>query len=197
MPILYILGGANGVGKSTWYSTGMKNGYVNPGLPFLNSDNIQKELGGFTPENVMLAEEMLKNLLKEVISRKENFMIESNLARMADYEWINRIRKEGYQTSLFFFGTDDVRVNKGRVLQRVKEGGHGVPEPIIEHRYRMGLSYLKREMLLLDDVILIDATGSYLMVEASVVARKIMAKKSMAPHWVDEVLFLVERLHRK
>ena len=197
MPILYILGGANGVGKSTWYSTGMKNGYVNPTLPFLNSDNIQKELGGFTPENAMLAEEMLKNLLKEVISRKENFMIESNLARMADYEWINRIRKEGYQTSLFFFGTDDVRVNKGRVLQRVKEGGHGVPEPIIEHRYRMGLSYLKREMLLLDDVILIDATGSYPMVEASVVARKIMAKKSMAPHWVDEVLFLVERLQRK
>ena len=95
MPILYILGGANGVGKSTWYSAGMKNGFVNPDLPFLNSDNIQKDLGGYTPQNAMLAEEMLSIRIKEVISRKRDFMIESNLARAADYEWINRVRKQG------------------------------------------------------------------------------------------------------
>jgi predicted ABC-type ATPase len=85
MPILHILGGANGVGKTTWYSTGVENGYIDPSLPFLNSDNVQKELGVYNAENAIIAEEIVRNHMKDLISQKNDFMIESNLAKAADY----------------------------------------------------------------------------------------------------------------
>ena len=38
MPKLYILGGANGVGKTTWYQTGIEQKYITAELPFINVD---------------------------------------------------------------------------------------------------------------------------------------------------------------
>jgi predicted ABC-type ATPase len=49
MPALYVLGGANGVGKTTWYQWGIENKSINPELPFINIDLIVlRELGGYT-----------------------------------------------------------------------------------------------------------------------------------------------------
>ena len=61
----------------------------------------------------------------------------------------------------------------------------------------MGLSHLKREILLFDDTLLIDATQSYPVLQAVLVERKIQVKEPHLPRWVDEVLFLAERLQRK
>lgn len=197
MPILYILGGANGVGKSTWYSTGVENGYIDLSLPFLNSDNVQKELGAYNVENSIIAEDIVRNRMKELILEKKDFMIESNLAKAADYEWINLMRKQGYQTDLIFLGIDDVEINKERVLERVREGGHDVPVPIIEQRYRMGLSYLKKEILSFDKARLIDMTSGLPKIKALLNHGKIQSKEPEAPRWVNEVLFLAERLQQK
>ncbi len=197
MPTLYVLGGANGVGKTTWYTIGIEDGYINPSLPFINIDNIQKELGGYTPENTLIAEGIARDRMKELISQKVDFLIESNLAKSSDYEWVNRMRGHGYQTSLFFLSTENVEINKERVIQRVSEGGHPVPEPIIEQRYRMGLSYLKKEILSFDSVRLIDTTGSPPKVMAMLRQGKIISREQGAALWVNEVLFLAERLQQK
>lgn len=144
MPALYIIGGANGAGKTTLYTHAVENGYVDPNTTYLNTDNIQKDLGGYTKENSLKAEQMARDQMKDLISANTDFIIESNLATSADYEWIEGMRKAGYTTSLFFLGTSDIDINKLRVKQRVTEGGHDVPEAIIEHRYRIGLTYLKK-----------------------------------------------------
>ncbi len=197
MPTLYVLGGANGVGKTTWYTIGIEDGYINPSLPFINIDNIQKELGGYTSGNTIKAEGIARGRMKELISQKVDFLIESNLAKSSDYEWVNRMREQGYQTSLFFLSTENVEINKERVIQRVSEGGHAVPEPIIEQRYRMGLSYLKKEILSFDNVRLIDTTGSPPKVMAVLHQGKIISREQGAALWVNEVLFLAERLQQK
>src|SRR5437870_4777121 len=126
MPVLYILAGANGVGKTTWYNYGLQKGYVDQSLPFINIDNIQKELGGYTAENAAKAEAIARENIGRLISKRKDFMIESNLAKTADYEWVDRLRKQGYETYLFFLCTTDVAINKRRVKLRVKEGGHDV-----------------------------------------------------------------------
>lgn len=74
-------------------------------------------------------------------------MIESNLSKKADYEWVGKMKSIGYEPILYFLGTDDVEINKDRVLNRVAQGGHNVATPIIEQRYRIGLTYLKSEIL--------------------------------------------------
>ena len=144
MPTLYILGGANGVGKTTWYKTGIENNSIDSELPFINVDLIVlRELGGYTSENIHRAEQIVRERLKVFVQERKDFMLESNLSKSSDYEWIKRMRENGYETSLFFLGTDNVEINKSRVKVRVKEGGHDIPEPIIEQRYHIGLSYLK------------------------------------------------------
>ena len=197
MPTLYILGGANGVGKTSLYNDLIEQGDIDESLPFLNTDNIQKELGGYTLENSITAERIIKNHMKDLISASWSFMIESNLAKLSDYEWIYLLRKQGYQTVLYFLGADDVQINKTRVLQRVLEGGHSVPEPIIEQRYRMGLSYLKKEILSFDEVHLVDAASYPPKDVAKLQLGRVVAKVQRPPKWVNEVLFLAERIQEK
>jgi predicted ABC-type ATPase len=115
MPTLYVLGGANGVGKTTWYQTGVQNSSITPELPFVNVDLIvTQEFGGYTPENIALAEQKARDKMKELIGGGIDFMIESNLAKTSDYEWIELMRKNGYETNLYFLGTGDVEINKAR-----------------------------------------------------------------------------------
>jgi predicted ABC-type ATPase len=67
MPNLYILGGANGVGKTTRYQTGIEQKYISPDLPFVNVDSIVlKELGGYTPENIALGEQIARDRISKV-----------------------------------------------------------------------------------------------------------------------------------
>ena len=57
MPVLFILAGPNGTGKTTYYNSAIQRGFINPQLPFLNVDVIAKdELGGYTEENFVRAE---------------------------------------------------------------------------------------------------------------------------------------------
>ena len=87
MPTLYVLGGANGVGQTAWYQTGIQINYIPPELPFINVDHIvTRELGGYTPENISLAEQMARNRMKVLIEGRRDFMIESNLAKTSDWE---------------------------------------------------------------------------------------------------------------
>ena len=62
MLILYVLGGANGFGKTTWYQAGIENNAINYELPFINIDNIVLlELGGYSSENIIRAEQWQRN----------------------------------------------------------------------------------------------------------------------------------------
>jgi predicted ABC-type ATPase len=196
MPALFVLGGANGVGKTTWYNIGVENGLISSTLPFVNIDIVQKELGGYTVENTVIAESIVRDRMRALIEEKRDFMIESNLSKKADYEWIGRMRAQGYKTNLFFLSTGDVRINKERVAQRVTEGGHNIPEAIIEQRYRMGLSYLKSEILLFDEAHLVDV-AEIAQEMALLQSGKIISKEQNLPNWTKEVMFMAERLQEK
>jgi len=112
-------------------------------------------------------------------------MLESNLSKSSDYEWIKRMRENGYETSLFFLGTDNVEINKSRVKVRVKEGGHDIPEPIIEQRYQIGLSYLKSEILTFTEVTLIDVSTGPALKMAYLEKGRIIFQELEAPQWVQ------------
>ncbi len=197
MPTLFVLGGANGAGKTTWHSAGIVNNFINEGLPFVNVDNIVLlELGGYTAENISRAEQLSRERMAILISERKDFMIESNLSKSSDYEWITLMRKNGYDTSLFFLGTDDVEINKGRVRARVIEGGHNIDDSIIEHRYSMGLSYLKSQVLNFSSAILFDVSVDGQRM-AELLNGVIIFKDTECPKWVQDSLQIAERLQQK
>jgi len=51
-------------------------------------------------------------------------------------EW----QKEGYKVKLYFLRLPDSEFAIARVKQRVKEGGHSVPENVIRRRFKSGWS---------------------------------------------------------
>lgn len=194
MPVVSIIAGPNGTGKTTFYSIAVANGFINPSLPFINVDLIAKSLGGYTEKNFARAQEIYRERVKEHIDNKEDFMIESNLAESRSYDWIASMKRSGFEVSLYYLSTEDVEVNIGRVNRRVAEGGHDIPEPIIRSRYTQSHSYLKTKLSEFQEVYLIDNTTDIFHVHAILVNGMIMFKSSNASQWVCDVLSILERL---
>lgn len=195
MPILYILAGPNGAGKTTFYYTAVEQGFIDPALPFINVDLIIKnELGGFTTKNFARAEELVRIKIGDHLRRQESFMIESNLARSSDYEWLQSVASRGYEIVLYFLYTSNVEINIERVRERVKEGGHDVPNNIIIDRYRMALLYLRKEILKFQEVHLIDNSGETAEEKAIIINGKIVEKQNESPEWVSYLLYFIEKL---
>ena len=57
-------------------------------------------------------------------------------------ELLAQAQARGYRTYLYFVATDDPAINISRVRNRVKLGGHEVPEDRIEKRYHRSLELL-------------------------------------------------------
>ena len=131
------------------------------------------------------------------ISKNENFLIESNLARQSDYDWLKKIKSKGYDIILYFLCTSNIEINIERVRKRVKEGGHDVPENIITDRYKMALLYLRREIFNFEEVYLVENSTETADQVAVVKNGKLINKNENCPEWVGNVLYLIEKLKNK
>ena len=57
---------------------------------------------------------------------------------------IRRWQSEGYHVSLFFLSLPNAEAAVARVAERVRKGGHDVPESVIRRRFAAGLINLER-----------------------------------------------------
>lgn len=157
MPSLYILAGPNGAGKTTFYFSAIEQSFIDKKLSYINTDLIARdELDGYTKTNFAKAEEIVRERIGRHIELEESFMVESNLARQSDYDWLNAMKAKGYSIIVYFLCTSNVDININRIIRRVKEAGHDIPENIVRDRYNMSLIYLKTGLLNFDEVFLND-----------------------------------------
>ena len=197
MPILYILAGPNGTGKTTFYSIAVQSGFIDKDLPFINVDILTQNLGGYTEENYINASEIYRQTVKNYMESNADLMIESNLADNRSYEWISLLKKKNYQIILYYLSTDDVMINIGRVQRRVKEGGHDIPESIIITRYSQSHSYLKTKLSEFKEVYLIDNSSDASQVQVKLIDGVIVEKAADLQSWVRDVISINELLQSK
>ena len=72
----------------------------------------------------------------------DNFAFETTLSGRAYARAIPEWQKLGFCVKLFFLSLQSPELAISRVRQRVKAGGHNIPEPVICRRFKMGLSNL-------------------------------------------------------
>ena len=72
---------------------------------------------------------------------------------------MEQAQREGYRTCLYFVGTDDPAINISRVRNRVKQGGHDVPEEKITSRYHRSLDSLMDAIYHTDRAFVFDNSG--------------------------------------
>ncbi len=141
MPDLFIIAGPNGAGKTT---------YVRDFLPtemrcreFVNADLIAAGLSPFAPDRVALeAGRIMLKRLRELFERRENFSFETTLTGYGYTHLLREMKASGYRIRLDFLWIPHLDVTRARVSQRVKKGGHDIPDAVQLRRFGKGLRLL-------------------------------------------------------
>lgn len=155
---LYIIAGCNGAGKTTASFT------ILPEMlnckEFVNADEIAKGLSPFQPEAVSFeAGRIMLNRINELLEQEIDFAFETTLSSLTYQHTIKKAQEKGYFVTLIFFWLESVELAKERVKMRVKQGGHSIPEDVIERRYKRGLkNYFEIYMNLCDRTMLLQSS---------------------------------------
>lgn len=147
-PQAVIIAGPNGSGKSTCAAL-----LLTPTMPFVNADLIAAEVSGKpgTPGDIN-AGRLLIERLEGLEKTRLDFAFETTLATKVLSERVKRWKDDGYQIHLLYFWLPSADMAVERVAQRVRTGGHDVPEATIRRRYDSGLRLLFSTYLPLADV---------------------------------------------
>ena len=145
-PSILVIAGPNGSGKST----------VTKGLPviglYVNADEIKKAAKCSDLEAAQEAE-MIRRALLET---RQDFTFETVLSTERNLLLLEEAKKAGYQICAVFVLTKDSAINVHRVRNRVKMGGHDVPEDKIISRHEKSLQNLSKLVRIADRTRIVD-----------------------------------------
>jgi len=138
MANLYIIAGCNGAGKTTASFT------ILPEMlnckEFVNADGIAAGLSPFNPESVAIeAGRLMLSRIHELMKTGVDFAFETTLATRSYVSLVKAAQQAGYKVTLLFIWLDSPMTAIQRVADRVAEGGHNIPEDVIERRYYRGI----------------------------------------------------------
>jgi len=98
-------------------------------------------------------------LRQKLLRQKDSFTFETVMSHQSKVDLLAQARAAGYRTYLYFVATDDPAINISRVRNRVKLGGHAVPEDRIEKRYYRSLDLLVDAIRLTNRAYIFDNSG--------------------------------------
>ncbi|WP_231962796.1 zeta toxin family protein [Aquirufa nivalisilvae] len=148
------MAGCNGAGKTTASNTILPE--ILDCKEFVNADEIAKSLSPFQPEKVAFESgRIMLARIDELLLKGESFSFETTLAAKSYQNLIKEAQNKGFIVFLLFFWLRSIDLAKERVVIRVKEGGHYIPENVIERRYKAGITNLFHIYLPLVDAWLI------------------------------------------
>ncbi len=140
-PRVIVLAGPNGAGKSTAAPRLLHESLQI--TEFVNADVIARGLSGFAPERASVrAGRIMLERLNELAQSRVSFAFETTLAGRAFASWLEGLVSRGYSMHLFYLWVSSPELAIARVAERVRKGGHSIPEETIRRRYFAGLRNL-------------------------------------------------------
>lgn len=136
-PEIIVVAGPNGAGKST-----SAPALLPSGVPYINADEIAKGIEDLAP-GARKDVEASRRLLQEwdrFAEERTGFAIETTLASRSLAPKIRRLQAVGYRFLLYYFWLPNADLAVERVAERVRRGGHNIPEDVIRRRYEGGWS---------------------------------------------------------
>lgn len=138
-PQVIVIAGPNGAGKSTTAPALVRDlfGVVE----FVNADLIAQGLSAFDTEAVAFqAGKVMLRRLHQLASQQKDFAFETTLSTRSYAPWLADMEERGYEVNLVFLWLPSPAVAIARVAERVRLGGHNVPEAVVRRRYARGLA---------------------------------------------------------
>src|SRR2546426_3277791 len=139
LPRIVALADPNGAGKSTCGPAIIR---ATLGITeFVNADVIARGLSAFDPDRAAFAAgRIMLHRMEELSQKRESFAFETTLASRTFAPKIQELTAAGYEFHLLFVWLPSADEAIRRVRDRVKRGGHNVPEEVIRRRYDAGLA---------------------------------------------------------
>ena len=140
-PLVVVIAGPNGAGKSTMAPRLLRDALRVD--EFVNADPIAAGLSAFRPESVGIAAgRVMLARLRVLAQARADFAFETTLASRSFAPWLAGLRRSGYRVHVAFLSLPSADLAVARVAERVRLGGHDVPEEVIRRRFTAGLRNL-------------------------------------------------------
>lgn len=112
---------------------------------FVNADTIAQGLSAYRPEAAAVsAGRAMLQRLRFLARERRDFAFETTLAGRGHLRWLRELRGSGYRAHLTFLSLPAADLAVARVAERVRQGGHHVPEDVVRRRFAAGLRNLFR-----------------------------------------------------
>lgn len=175
-----MIAGPNGSGKSTAIEAMALH---RSGLPVVSPDIYATGLTHIEDarERNLLAARHCEAIRERLLAQRESFAFETVGSTEGKVEFVARAVASGYRVSVLFVTTSDPNINIGRVADRVRRGGHDVPEDKVIERYHRAMTLLHRYLELADEALVYDNSGDSPVLAVS----KADGKITVSPGFTD------------
>lgn len=125
----------------------------------------------------------------KLLESKVSFTFETVMSSSDKVAFLKKAQAAGYRTYLYFVATQDPLINISRVKNRVKLGGHTVPEDKIISRYYRSLKLLSEAVKYASRTYIFDNSGADKQWVAQINdGKEYEFKNDSVPEWVDRYL---------
>jgi predicted ABC-type ATPase len=137
-PLVVVLAGPNGAGKSTSAAHLLRVALAVD--EFVNADTIAQGLSAYRPESAAVtAGRVMLDRLRFLARERRDFAFETTLSGRGHARWLQGLRAAGYRAHLIVLALPAAELAVARVAERVRQGGHDVPETVVRRRFVAGL----------------------------------------------------------
>ena len=156
-PVMCIVAGPNGSGKTTTTEQLLKNEWGADSL-YINPDNIAKDIYGDwnSAEAVLKAAQKATEQRYECLKNGTDFVFETVFSSAEKMDFIQKAKDAGFFIRIFYVCTESPLININRIAQRYLNGGHEVPISKTISRYYSSLKNISRAIKIADRVYLYD-----------------------------------------
>lgn len=175
-----IIGGVNGVGKSSFTGV-LKERSTDLGV-IVDVDRITAELGG----NALTGGKAALRKIRECIERGVSFTQETTLSGYKTEATASQVKELGYHVRLFYIGLDSVEESLARIENRVKRGGHDIPSDDVVRRFAGRWEAVAKVLPYCDEAEFYDNGNGFILV-AEYRNGELRTIGSRVPRWLEEL----------
>jgi predicted ABC-type ATPase len=95
----------------------------------------------------------------QLLKKRQSFTFETVMSSADKVQFLAKAKELGYKTYLYFVATENPAINLERIKNRVKKGGHNVPDDKVIARYHRSLDLLLAAVKQTNRAYLFDNSG--------------------------------------
>ncbi len=180
MKLYTIIGGVNGCGKSS-LTGALKAERDDLGI-IIDPDKLSAKLGGYGAGGRAAVEK-----ISECLEKGLNFTQETTLAGARTERTIRRAKELGYTIRLYYIGLDSLEESLSRIENRVKKGGHNIPQRDVGRRYAGRFEALTKVLPYCDEARFFDNGNGFVEV-ARYENGELLSITASPPKWLVELM---------